>query len=148
MNKREDGRARLPDERATVGRKFVLGEIKGYVQVGFYPCGCPGELFIRCGHEGDLVRGLLDGFATMFSIALQHGARPQTLIEKCLHTRFPPEGFTLDPDHPNASSLLDYIGALVKGIIADDHAIVVALRTAYGRANDSHGSGEAGVSED
>jgi hypothetical protein len=143
-----DGRARLPDLRVAVTRKFRLGDIKGYLQVGFYPCGCPGELFIRCGHEGELVRGVLDAFATMFSIGLQHGAPVGNLLSKCLHTSFPPNGLTNDPDKPMAKSILDYVGSLIEGIVDKDHPAVTALREENERRRHLHGVEQAGLSED
>lgn len=132
LNKDNNGRTRLPPERISITLGFELEGIKGSILVGFYPCGCIGEIFIKTGSEGELVRGLLDGFATMASIALQYGAPPHVLFGKCLHMSFSPSGFTGDRRHTMAKSILDYIAGLMFSILGNEeeneHEIIKQLR--------------------
>lgn len=117
--KDENGRARLPKERNSITEAFQLADISGYLILGFYPCGCLGEMFIRTGCEGELVRGLFDGLSMSFSVALQHGAQPAKILNKYLHTRFNPSGFTGDARRRSASSVLDYIAAIALAVIGE-----------------------------
>src|SRR5262249_55824769 len=82
---------------------------EGYVTVGLYKDGAPGELFIRMAKEGSTVSGLMDSFALAVSLALQHGVPLKLLCEKFTHTRFEPSGFTGNPEIPIAKSMMDYI---------------------------------------
>ncbi len=82
---------------------------EGYITVGMYKDGTPGELFIRMAKEGSTVSGLMDSFATAVSLALQHGVPMKLLCEKFQHTRFEPSGFTGNPEIPIAKSIMDYI---------------------------------------
>ena len=102
-------RHRLPGERASVTHKFALGGHEGYITVGLYPNGSPGELFIRMAKEGSTVSGLMDSFATAISLALQHGVPLRVLCEKFAHTRFEPSGWTGNPEIGYAKSIMDYI---------------------------------------
>ena len=174
------GRSRMPTDRLSVTIKFELpapavpsvrgggcgscGDqpdayraIEGYIQAGLYPCGCIGEIFIRCGIEGELVRGLLDNFATTFSIALQHGAPISVLLGKCLNSSFQPAGWTQDERHPNAKSVLDYIAGLIArfagiertpGEEIEPHLLVQALRADYDGGPDYRNAPASRVSED
>ena len=90
-------RHRLPGERASVTHKFALAGHEGYITVGLYPNGSPGEIFIRMAKEGSTVSGLMDSFATAISISLQHGVPLRVLCEKFAHTRFEPSGWTGNP---------------------------------------------------
>src|SRR5271155_4307487 len=87
-------RHRLPDERASVTHKFNVGGHEGYITVGLYPSGEPGELFITMAKEGSTVSGLMDSFALAVSIALQHGVPLKLFCDKFAHTRFEPSGWT------------------------------------------------------
>ncbi|HKV94963.1 MAG TPA: vitamin B12-dependent ribonucleotide reductase [Candidatus Angelobacter sp.] len=103
-------RHRLPGERASITHKFAIGGVhEGYITVGLYKDGTPGELFIRMAKEGSTVSGLMDSFATAVSLALQHGVPIKLLCEKFQHTRFEPSGFTGNPEIPIAKSVMDYI---------------------------------------
>jgi ribonucleoside-diphosphate reductase alpha chain len=102
-------RHRLPNERASVTHKFAIAGHEGYITVGMYKDGTPGELFIRMAKEGSTVAGLTDSFALAVSLALQHGVPLKLLCEKFQHTRFEPSGFTGNSDIPIAKSIMDYI---------------------------------------
>jgi ribonucleoside-diphosphate reductase alpha chain len=102
-------RHRLPAERASVTHKFGLGGHEGYITVGLYPNGQPGEIFIRMAKEGSTVSGLMDSFATAISLALQHGVPLRVLCEKFAHTRFEPSGWTGNEQIGYAKSIMDYI---------------------------------------
>jgi ribonucleoside-diphosphate reductase alpha chain len=102
-------RHRLPDERASVTHKFSIAGHEGYITVGLYPTGQPGEIFIKMAKEGSTVSGLMDAFATSISIALQHGVPLKVLCEKFAHTRFEPSGWTGNEQIGYAKSLMDYI---------------------------------------
>ncbi len=102
-------RHRLPAERASVTHKFTIANHEGYITVGLYPNGSPGEIFIRMAKEGSTVSGLMDSFATAISISLQHGVPLRVLCEKFAHTRFEPSGWTGNPEIGYAKSIMDYI---------------------------------------
>ncbi|HEX8985205.1 MAG TPA: vitamin B12-dependent ribonucleotide reductase [Bryobacteraceae bacterium] len=102
-------RRKLPDERASVTHKFSIGGHEGYVTVGLYDDGTPGELFITMAKEGSTISGLMDGFATTISFALQYGVPLKFLVDKFSHVRFEPSGWTGNQHIPYAKSLLDYI---------------------------------------
>lgn len=103
----------LEDERKGATHKFELGanedKIKGYIISGTYSDGALGEIFIVAEKQGSFVSGLMDSFATVFSIALQSGVSLDRLVNKFKHTRFEPAGYTRDPDIRNATSVLDYL---------------------------------------
>jgi ribonucleoside-diphosphate reductase alpha chain len=102
-------RRKLPDERESITHKFSIGGHEGYITVGKYEDGSPGEIFITMAKEGSTISGLMDSFATMTSLALQHGVPLQLLVDKFTHTRFEPSGFTKNPEIPMAKSIMDYI---------------------------------------
>jgi ribonucleoside-diphosphate reductase alpha chain len=102
-------RHRLPNERHSLTHKFGIAGHEGYITVGLYKDGTPGELFIRMAKEGSTVSGLMDSFATAVSLALQHGVPIKLLCDKFSHTRFEPSGFTGNPEIPIAKSIMDYI---------------------------------------
>jgi ribonucleoside-diphosphate reductase alpha chain len=102
-------RHKLQEERASITHKFNIGGHEGYITVGLYPDGEPGELFITMAKEGSTVSGLMDSFALATSIALQHGVPLKLLCEKFAHTRFEPSGWTSNPDIGFAKSIMDYI---------------------------------------
>jgi len=102
-------RHKLPDERFSVTQKFKVGSHEGYLTVGLYRHGMPGELFITMAKEGSTVSGLMDSFACAVSIALQHGVPLRLLVNKFAHTRFEPSGWTQNPEIGYANSIMDYI---------------------------------------
>jgi ribonucleoside-diphosphate reductase alpha chain len=102
-------RHRLQEERASITHKFSIAGHEGYITVGLYPNGQPGEIFIRMAKEGSTVSGLMDAFATSVSLALQHGVQLKVLCEKFAHTRFEPSGWTGNVQIGYAKSLMDYI---------------------------------------
>jgi ribonucleoside-diphosphate reductase alpha chain len=102
-------RHRLPEERASLTHKFGLSGHEGYITVGLYPNGQPGEIFIKMAKEGSTVSGLMDSFATAISLALQHGVPLKVLCEKFAHSRFEPSGWTGNEQIGYAKSIMDYI---------------------------------------
>jgi ribonucleoside-diphosphate reductase alpha chain len=102
-------RHRLQEERASITHKFSIAGHEGYITVGLYPTGQPGEIFIKMAKEGSTVSGLMDAFATSISLALQHGVPLRVLCEKFAHTRFEPSGWTGNEQIGYAKSLMDYI---------------------------------------
>lgn len=102
-------RRRLPDERHSLTHHFSVGGQEGYVTVGLYEDGVPGEMFIRVAKEGSTVSGLMDSFATAVSLALQYGVPLQILCDKFSHTRFEPSGWSGNPRIGYAKSLMDYL---------------------------------------
>ena len=102
-------RRRLPDERASITHKFNVGGHEGYLTIGLYEDGTPGEIFLRMAKEGSTISGLMDSFATAVSLALQYGVPLKDLVNKFSHLRFEPAGFTTNRDIPMAKSLVDYI---------------------------------------
>jgi ribonucleoside-diphosphate reductase alpha chain len=99
----------LPDERHSLTHHFSVGGQEGYVTVGRYEDGLPGELFIRMAKEGSTVSGLMDSFATAVSLALQYGVPLRVLCDKFSHTRFEPSGWSGNPKIGYAKSLTDYL---------------------------------------
>ncbi len=102
-------RRRLPDERRSITHKFSIAGHEGYVTVGMFEDGQPGELFITMSKEGSTISGLMDSLATSVSIALQYGVPLKVLVDKFSHARYEPSGFTNNPDIPIAKSVSDYI---------------------------------------
>jgi ribonucleoside-diphosphate reductase alpha chain len=102
-------RERLPDTRQSVTHKFNVGGHEGYLNVGLYPDGRPGELFITMAKEGSTVGGLMDAFGTAISMSLQYGVPLEALVNKFSHMRFEPMGHTPNPDIRIAKSVIDYI---------------------------------------
>ena len=102
-------RVRLPDERTALTHKFSVGGHEGYLTIGMYPNGQPGEMFIAMAKEGSVVSGLMDSFATACSIMLQYGVPLDVLTSKFKHSRFEPSGFTTNKEIPIAKSIMDYM---------------------------------------
>jgi ribonucleoside-diphosphate reductase alpha chain len=102
-------RRRLPDERRAITHKFSIAGHDGYLTVGMYEDGKPGEIFLVMAKEGSVVSGLMDSFATAVSLALQYGVPLQVLVDKFSHVRFEPSGFTNNGEIPIAKSIIDYI---------------------------------------
>jgi ribonucleoside-diphosphate reductase alpha chain len=102
-------RHKLPDERQAITHKFDIGGHEGYITVGLYEDGMPGELFIVMAKEGSTISGFADAFAQAISYALQYGVPLQDLVDKFSHVRFEPSGMTRNPDVRFAKSIVDYI---------------------------------------
>ncbi|NOT53825.1 MAG: vitamin B12-dependent ribonucleotide reductase [Deltaproteobacteria bacterium] len=105
----EPTRRRLPMDRQAICHKFDIAGHEGYIHVGFYEDGTPGEIFIKMAKEGSTISGLMDTIATLTSLALQYGVPLEALVSKFGHVRFEPSGFTQNPEIPYAKSLTDYI---------------------------------------
>jgi ribonucleoside-diphosphate reductase alpha chain len=102
-------RRKLPDTRDSITHKFNIGGFEGYITVGMYNDGTPGEAFINMQKQGSTINGLMDTFATVLSLALQYGVPLDKLAEKLINTRFDPAGFTGNQEIPMAKSIMDYI---------------------------------------
>jgi len=108
-------RRKLPDERKSITHKFAIGGHEGYIIVGMYAEGVPGEIFIKMAKEGSTLSGFMDGLALSISIGLQYGVPLKALVNKLTNTRFEPSGFTENPSIRYASSVLDYISRWLGG---------------------------------
>ncbi len=139
-------RERLPDTRQSITHKFSVSGHEGYISVGLYPDGRPGELFITMAKEGSTVGGLMDSFGTAISLSLQYGVPLEVLVNKFSHTRFEPQGFTNNPDIKIAKSVVDYIfrwlGMTFLSGYHDHQASTSAKIVANGEAN-GNGHGKA-----
>jgi ribonucleoside-diphosphate reductase alpha chain len=102
-------RERLPDTRQSLTHKFCVGGHEGYINVGLYPDGRPGELFLTMAKEGSTVGGMMDAFGTAISLSLQYGVPLEVLVKKFSHMRFEPMGMTANADIRIAKSVVDYI---------------------------------------
>jgi ribonucleoside-diphosphate reductase alpha chain len=102
-------RRKLPDERKAVTHKFDIAGHEGYLTVGLFEDGQPGELFVTMAKEGSTISGLMDAFATQTSYALQFGVPVKFMVDKFSHMRFEPSGFTKNKEIPIAKSIVDYI---------------------------------------
>jgi ribonucleoside-diphosphate reductase alpha chain len=102
-------RRKLPDERKAVTHKFDIQGHEGYLTVGLFDDGTPGELFVTMAKEGSTISGLMDAFATQTSYALQFGVPLKFMVDKFSHMRFEPSGFTKNKEIPIAKSIVDYI---------------------------------------
>jgi len=102
-------RRKLPDERRAITHKFSIGGHEGYITVGMYDDGAPGEIFITMAKEGSTISGLMDSLATAISFNLQYGVPLKFLVDKFAHVRFEPSGWTGNQQIPYAKSIMDYI---------------------------------------
>ncbi len=102
-------RRRLPETRTAITHKFDIAGHEGYLTVGVFEDGLPGELFITMAKEGSTIGGLMDGIGTLTSLALQYGVPLEALVKKFAHQRFEPSGFTKHPEIRSASSIIDYV---------------------------------------
>jgi ribonucleoside-diphosphate reductase alpha chain len=102
-------RRRLPNDRQAICHKFDIAGHEGYLHVGFFEDGTPGEIFIKMAKEGSTISGLMDTIGVLTSMALQYGVPLEVLVSKFSHARFEPSGFTKNPDIPMAKSLIDYV---------------------------------------
>jgi ribonucleoside-diphosphate reductase alpha chain len=102
-------RRRLPDDRVEVGRKFRVGDYEGYIHVGLFDDGTPGDIFVDIAKEGTTLAGLMNSFMIAVSLGLQYGVPLEVYVSKFSHMRFEPSGQTNDPDIRVAKSIVDYI---------------------------------------
>ena len=102
-------RRKLPDERQSITHKFSIGGHEGYITVGMFDDGTPGEIFVTMAKEGSTISGLMDSFATSVSYNLQYGVPLKFLVDKFGHVRFEPSGWTGNQTIPYAKSIPDYI---------------------------------------
>lgn len=102
-------RKRLPETRESITHKFSVANHKGYLTVGLYPDGSPGEIFISMAKEGSTIGGIMDAFGIQTSLALQHGVPLKTMVSKFKHIKFDPNGMTSNKDISFANSIVDYI---------------------------------------
>jgi ribonucleoside-diphosphate reductase alpha chain len=103
-------RRKLPSERSSITHKFSIGGHEGYITVGMYADGHPGEIFIKMAKEGSTLSGIMDAFALSVSISLQYGVPLRALVDKFVNSRFEPSGYTGNPKIRYAKSVVDYIG--------------------------------------
>jgi ribonucleoside-diphosphate reductase alpha chain len=115
-------RRRLPDERRSITHRFSVGGHKGYITVGLYDDGKPGEMFITMNKEGSVMSGLVHSLSASVSIALQYGVPLEALVNKFAHTRFEPSGFTTNPNIKIAKSIVDYVFRWMGQKFLDEHA--------------------------
>jgi len=102
-------RRRLPEDRNEVGRKFRVGDYEGYIHVGLYDDGTPGDIFVDIAKEGTTLAGLMNSFMIAVSLGLQYGVPLEVYVSKFSHMRFEPSGMTNDPDIRTAKSIVDYV---------------------------------------
>jgi ribonucleoside-diphosphate reductase alpha chain len=155
-------RRKLEDERQAVTHKFSIAGHEGYLTVGMYEDGQPGEIFLRMAKEGSTVSGLMDTIATMTSISLQYGVPLRALVDKFSHTRFEPSGFTNNRSIPIAKSVMDYVFRYLGNrylpsevAVADEEdesatetgPVVVASGASASKAMVAGGRGEPGVDD-
>jgi len=115
-------RRKLPDERRSITHKFDIAGHEGYITVGMYEDGTPGEIFVSMSKQGSTISGLMDSFATAISYALQYGVPLQFLVDKFAHMRFEPAGFTKNPQIPYAKSIVDYLFRWLASKFLDEQA--------------------------
>ncbi len=115
-------RRKLPDERKSLTHKFDIAGHEGYITVGMYEDGKPGEIFVNMSKQGSTISGLMDAFATAISYALQYGVPPQFLVDKFAHMRFEPSGFTKNAQIPYAKSIVDYLFRWMASKFLDEQA--------------------------
>jgi len=131
-------RRKLPDERRSITHKFSIAGHEGYITVGMYEDGKPGEIFLVMAKEGSTISGLMDAFATSISMALQYGVPLEALVEKFSHVRFEPSGFTKNPDIPYAKSITDYIFRwLASKFLSAEHQEQAGVAVATSREDSS-----------
>ncbi|HEY7002899.1 MAG TPA: vitamin B12-dependent ribonucleotide reductase [Gaiellaceae bacterium] len=102
-------RRRLPDDRTEIGRKFKVGDYEGYIHVGLYDDGTPGDIFVDIAKEGTTLAGLMNSFMISVSLGLQYGVPLEVYVSKFAHMRFEPSGMTNDADIRVAKSIVDYV---------------------------------------
>jgi ribonucleoside-diphosphate reductase alpha chain len=143
-------RHKLPAERRAITHKFSIAGHEGYITVGMYDNGQPGEIFLVMAKEGSTISGLMDSFATAISIALQYGVDLRVLVDKFSHVRFEPSGHTGNPEVPIAKSIIDYIFRwLAAKFLSHDEQVKAGVNVAENGSasnNGDHGNGNAQAS--
>ena len=139
-------RERLPDTRQSVTHKFSIAGHEGYLCVGLYPDGRPGEIFITMAKEGSTIGGIMDSFGTALSIALQYGVPLDVLVNKFSHTRFEPMGHTSNKDIRIAKSVVDYIARWLGLTFMSGNDYAVSMPTPDDKTNSGNGSEPNGSS--
>ena len=129
-------RERLPATRNSVTHKFDISGHEGYIVVGLYHDGRPGELFLTMGKEGSTLGGLLDAIGILTSVSLQYGVPIEALVRKFSHCRFEPSGWTKNPDIRQATSIVDYIFRWLGARFLADGDDELASENANGEACD------------
>ena len=137
-------RRKLPDERQAFTHKFSIAGHEGYLTIGLYDDGTPGEIFLRMAKEGSTVSGLMDTVATMTSLSLQYGVPLEALVNKFSHTRFEPAGFTNNSEIPIAKSVMDYVFRYVGNRYLNTET-VVAMSDPQESESGGVGSGSIGL---
>jgi len=138
---RGPARERLPDERKAITHHFQVGGHDGYVTVGLYPDGRPGEVFFRVTKEGSTVNGLMDSLGISMSMALQHGVPLKDLVRKLAHLRFEPQGATNNPKIRFAKSIPDYVARwLAIEFLTEDDRRAIGLEAPVGENGNGHGA--------
>ncbi len=133
-------RRRMPDEREAITHHFSIADHDGYITVGKYEDGSPGEVFMKMAKQGSTVSGLMDSLAICMSLALQHGVPLQVLTDKLSHMRFEPSGFTGNPEIPMAKSIVDYLVRwLGSKFLSEDEKRMVGIITDQYRAEATSG---------
>ncbi|MDH3226170.1 MAG: vitamin B12-dependent ribonucleotide reductase, partial [Thermoleophilia bacterium] len=120
-------RRRLPATRQSVTHKLEIGQQEGYVTFGLFEDGTPGEVFIKMAKEGSTVSGLMESIGILWSMALQHGVPPETIISKFTRMSFEPAGFTQNPEIPMAKSIMDYLARLMASLFIEDAQVLADL---------------------
>ena len=139
-------RRRLPEDRTEVGRKFKVGEYEGYIHVGLFEDGTPGDVFVDIAKEGTTLAGLMNSFMISVSLGLQYGVPLEVYVSKFSHMRFEPSGLTNDADIRMAKSIVDYIFRwLGKKFLSADQQEEAGILTAEVKARlaAAYASGEA-----
>jgi len=108
-NRKKSPRRTLPPTHDSVTHKFSINGHEGYLTIGLFEDGSPGEIFIKMSKEGSTLSGLIQGFCRAFSLAIQYGLPLTDAVERFRNTRFDPLGITLNPAIPQATSILDYV---------------------------------------
>ena len=124
MTATDNQRRVLPSTRRSVTHKFAISGHEGYLTVGLFDDGMPGEIFIKMSKEGSTLSGLIQGFCRAFSIALQYGLELQDAVDRFRGMRFDPMGPTNNPEIPEVSSILDYVARYL-----EYHFIVMPQKT-------------------
>ena len=138
---RAPARERLPDERKAITHHFQVGGHDGYVTVGLYPDGRPGEVFFRVTKEGSTVNGLMDSLGISMSMALQHGVPLKDLVRKLAHLRFEPAGATNNPKVRFAKSIPDYVARwLALEFMTEEDRRAIGLEAPVEPGGNGHGS--------
>lgn len=122
-------RRRLNEERKAITHKFQVGAYEGYLTVGLYDDGQPGEIFLRMNKEGSMLSGMMDSFATAISIGLQYGVPLKVFVKKFANVHFEPNGPTQNPNIPHARSIMDYVfrWLAVKFLTPEERQTVLGL---------------------